>query len=88
MGVSEGMGFPKFRIRKFGGKLSPNEAPSLDWALHTQGVSEGIGFPIYRILISAGKLSPSEVPSPDWTLHTQGGIKSIKSLNLFFCHLK
>ena len=46
MGVSEGMGFPKSRIWKFGGELSPNEAPSLDWALHTQGVSEGIGFPI------------------------------------------
>ena len=88
MGVSEGVGFPKHRIRKFGGELSPNEAPSLDWALHTQGVSEGMGFPICRILTSAVKLSPSEVPSPDWTLHTQGGIKSIKSLNLFFCHLK
>ena len=45
MGVSEGMGFPKSRIRKFGGKLSPNEAPSLDWALHTQGGIGGYGIP-------------------------------------------
>ena len=58
MGVSEGMGFPKSRIRKFGGELSPNEAPSLDWALHTQGVSEGIGFPKSRIRVSAGPSAP------------------------------
>ena len=64
------MGFPKSRIRKFGGELSPNEAPSLDWALHTQGVSEGMGFPICRILISEGKLSHSEATSPDWVRHT------------------
>ena len=75
MGVSEGMGFPKSRIRKFGGELSPNEAPSLDWALHTRGgVSGGMGFPIYRILMSAGKLSLSGAPSLDWALHIQGGI--------------
>ena len=43
MVMSENMGFSKYRIRKFGGKLSPGETPSLDWVLHTQGVSEGVG---------------------------------------------
>ena len=58
MGVSEGMGFPKSRMRKSAGPSAPVRLSALTGTVVTQGVSEGMGFPKSKIWVSAGNSTP------------------------------
>ena len=51
-GVSEGVGFPKSRIRVSAGNSAPVRPSALARPVVTQGVSEGMGFPKSRIQVS------------------------------------
>ena len=58
MGVSEGMGFPKSRMRVSAGPSAPVRLSALTGTVVTQGVSEGMGFSKSRIWVSAGPSAP------------------------------
>ena len=57
-GASEGMGFPKSRIRVSAGNSDPVRPLVRARPVVTQGVSEGMGFPKSRIRVSAGPSAP------------------------------
>ena len=49
-----------------GGKLSPSEVLSPDWALDTNYILKGMGLRYSELSILANNLVPIRSPSPDW----------------------